>query len=902
MTAYNLTITYLENGDGDPIEGARVTAGLNKVDYFPEGTVTTSPVVGTTDVNGQLVLSLHANATGTQDSRYIVHIKDPNTGSTSIRTIQMPAGNATLSGLVDAATVETPSQSDINATAAALSSGTATTKAAEAAASAAAALVSEQASTTSASEAAASAASISDAAAQAAIATTKAGEAAASAVVAADAETGAVAAKDAAESAEAGVAADAATATTAAGNAATSESNSSANSNYSEEWANKAEDSLVSVAAGGDGATEYSAKHHALKSVASKDAAATSETNAGNSATAASSSEDAAETARVAAELAETNASASMVAAGSSETNAGASETAAAGSASTASTHNTNAQAAKTAAEAAQVIAVSAKNDAETAEGNTLTSEANAGNSATGASGSASTATTQAGIATGASSAASNAQGYAEEWANKAEDVLITVAAGGDGSTEFSAKHWATKAEASASEAASTTLPGLDDVVLTAVADEEVLTYDSGTGKWVNGAVTGYTHPANHPPSIITQDATNRFVTDTEKSTWNAKADTAGDVGLGSVDNTSDADKPVSTAQQTALDLKANSSQVLTDVPGGALFTDTDTVYTHPANHAPSIITQDATNRFVTDAEKSTWNGKADTDTNTQLSDSQVETAYNNQVSAASTVEMQAGVVTSIRRMAPKDVLDAIVANAAASGALEDDAHNTNYTFVVGDELNKMHNFTSATPATYTIPLNATAAFDMWSVLPIHNTGTADLGVTATGAATLSLDGSDADSDFYVLPGETVVLLKVGTDAWKISGGSTDANGGGSMTVNAHNGAYTFAPGDEENVLHTFDSTANTWTIPLNATVAFAAGSVLTLHNKGTADLTITAAGAATLRISGSTVDDDLFLRADETATIIQVGADDWVMAGGSYEPTPLPTPTGKMMFMGAIF
>lgn len=32
--------------------------------------------------------------------------------------------------------------------------------------------------------------------------------------------------------------------------------------------------------------------------------------------------------------------------------------------------------------------------------------------------------------------------------------------------------------------------------------------------------------------------------------------------------------------------------------------------YTHPANHAPSIITQDATNRFVTDAEKTAWNAK----------------------------------------------------------------------------------------------------------------------------------------------------------------------------------------------------------------------------------------------------------------------------------------------------
>jgi hypothetical protein len=34
--------------------------------------------------------------------------------------------------------------------------------------------------------------------------------------------------------------------------------------------------------------------------------------------------------------------------------------------------------------------------------------------------------------------------------------------------------------------------------------------------------------------------------------------------------------------------------------------------YTHPANHAASVITQDTSNRFVSDAEKSTWNGKSD--------------------------------------------------------------------------------------------------------------------------------------------------------------------------------------------------------------------------------------------------------------------------------------------------
>ena len=34
-----------------------------------------------------------------------------------------------------------------------------------------------------------------------------------------------------------------------------------------------------------------------------------------------------------------------------------------------------------------------------------------------------------------------------------------------------------------------------------------------------------YSHPTNHLPSIITQDTSNRFVTDTEKTTWNSKAE-----------------------------------------------------------------------------------------------------------------------------------------------------------------------------------------------------------------------------------------------------------------------------------------------------------------------------------------------------------------------------------------
>lgn len=58
--------------------------------------------------------------------------------------------------------------------------------------------------------------------------------------------------------------------------------------------------------------------------------------------------------------------------------------------------------------------------------------------------------------------------------------------------------------------------------------------------------------------------------------------------------------------------------------------------YTHPANHAPSVITQDSSNRFVTDAEKAAWNAKQDAGSYATTSD--ISTAVTNERSASATL------------------------------------------------------------------------------------------------------------------------------------------------------------------------------------------------------------------------------------------------------------------------
>lgn len=103
------------------------------------------------------------------------------------------------------------------------------------------------------------------------------------------------------------------------------------------------------------------------------------------------------------------------------------------------------------------------------------------------------------------------------------------------------------------------------------------------TGALLNRA----NHTGTQAATTVAEDSTHRFATDAEKSTWNAKQDAysvlttlgglshasgwlkndgAGvlsyatpakaNLGLGNVDNTSDASKPISTATQTALNAK----------------------------------------------------------------------------------------------------------------------------------------------------------------------------------------------------------------------------------------------------------------------------------------------------------------------------------------------------------
>lgn len=136
----------------------------------------------------------------------------------------------------------------------------------------------------------------------------------------------------------------------------------------------------------------------------------------------------------------------------------------------------------------------------------------------------------------------------------------------------------------------------VDKVAGKDLSTEDYTTVEKNKLAGIAANANNYVHPASHPASIITQDATNRFVSDTEKATWNAKASTA-----------------VATTVAAGL-MSTTDKAKLDGVAAGA------NNYVHPATHPASMIVQDATNRFVSDTEKAAWNARPTiSEVNTQI-------------------------------------------------------------------------------------------------------------------------------------------------------------------------------------------------------------------------------------------------------------------------------------------
>jgi len=151
-------------------------------------------------------------------------------------------------------------------------------------------------------------------------------------------------------------------------------------------------------------------------------------------------------------------------------------------------------------------------------------------------------------------------------------------------------------------------LGDLSDVDVSGVTNGQLIAYNSTTGNWEAADDAGGAEQLNDLTDVNLGLLEDREVLMYDGQEWVNDTVHKSDIGLGNVDNTSDDDKPVSTATQTALNAKADTSAVpsalndLSDVTiAGTPTANEALIYDGTSGVFKSLPS--FTNRFVDEAE-----------------------------------------------------------------------------------------------------------------------------------------------------------------------------------------------------------------------------------------------------------------------------------------------------------
>ena len=126
-------------------------------------------------------------------------------------------------------------------------------------------------------------------------------------------------------------------------------------------------------------------------------------------------------------------------------------------------------------------------------------------------------------------------------------------------------------------------------------------------------------------------------------------------------------------------------------------------------------------------------------------------------------------------------------------------------------------------------------------------------------------------------------LVKNGATQIALLGQDIDTTFAG-LTVNAQTGTtYTAVKADGLNAIVTMDNaSANTFSIPTDATYAFPTGTTLLVYQKGAGVTTIQAASSGTTTVvSAGAVAAAPVLARYKSAACIKISANSWVVVGG---------------------
>jgi hypothetical protein len=94
-------------------------------------------------------------------------------------------------------------------------------------------------------------------------------------------------------------------------------------------------------------------------------------------------------------------------------------------------------------------------------------------------------------------------------------------------------------------------------------------------------------------------------------------------------------------------------------------------------------------------------------------------------------------------------------------------------------------------------------------------------------------------------------------------------------------GTYTLVATDSGTTVKHTSSSAHTWTIPPQSSVAWPNGTTIVLLNIGTGVVTVARGAGVSLRIAGSSTDSNKSLAQYGLATLYKAADDSWIISGG---------------------
>lgn len=146
----------------------------------------------------------------------------------------------------------------------------------------------------------------------------------------------------------------------------------------------------------------------------------------------------------------------------------------------------------------------------------------------------------------------------------------------------------------------------------------------------------------------------------------------------------------------------------------------------------------------------------------------------------------------------------------------------------------------------------------------------------SSGVIAAAVAGTD-----YVAPGGALGTPSSGT----LSGCTVDGTnevGFKNIPQNSQSTAYTLVLGDSgKHILHpSADTTARTFTIPANSSVAFPVGTAITFVNQNGAGTVTIAITTDTMRLAGAGTTGSRTLAANGVATAIKITSTEWIISG----------------------